>query len=778
MELRKTITKSSSIHRFVSVTVIMLGFTLATVSTALAQQAVMIEVETQDTHTPITNATVELQSPLLPRPVTRPVTAAGSQIFPQLSPGPYTITVTAPGYYPRRVTIRLKPRQAQRLIVELAPVEPLKAEITVRASSEQLDETQVSSETTLDQHGLRALPMARRTHLPDVISALVPSAVMSHDNFVHLRGNELSLNTFINGVSFFDNPHQLFTPGMSPDVIQSVNVVTGGFPAEFGNRFGGILDIVTKSGFDLNNHGSVSLGVGTHLRHNASAEYGGTVGDLGYYLFASGFQSDRFLNPPEPNELHDRGKGLRSFVQLDYKPGGRNAFHFLVMAGGTNFQIPDTLEQAERGRDFFQENRAQTGIFTWDHVVSANGLLRTSLYGRLAQAKLLPTTDPFSIQARSLRADITLGAKSDYTQSIGRRHLLKLGVDTTWLRLREDFLFDPRQHDIELPAFAFRGRNTGGQVSLYAQDQLRLSDHFTANVGLRYDQYSLVASEAQLSPRLNLAYYIPRTASVIHFAYNRFFMPPPIENLLLSSLLGIDGRPVRPMRSHHFEVGLSQSLGHRLRVQINTYIRKDRDAFETTELADVRHFVPTNFARGKAYGAELSVELHEIERLGLSGYFNYSAARAFFFGPVSGGFSDEMLDVGQRVLPAFDQIHTGRAGITWRHRRSGLWTTWALEYGSGTPLEAQTDERVSSDAFKQTGRPDGMHPLFERLPQHLIANIYVGIDLFRRERHRVSLQFSVENITNRVFAIAKESEFTPRQFSPPRFFSGSIKIHF
>ncbi len=777
MESRKASEQGMSINPLISITITILGFVLATASAALAQQAVMIAVEAQDTHAPITNATIELQSPLLPRSVRRPVTANSSYIFP-LSPGEYRITVTAPGYYPRTVTIRLKPRQTQRLIVELTPAKPLKAEITIRPPSEQLDETQVSSETILDQHGLRALPMARRTHLPDVISALVPSAVMSHDNFVHLRGNELSLNTFINGVSFFDNPHQLFTPGMSPDVIQSMNVITGGFPAEFGNRFGGILDIVTKSGFDLNNHGSFSLGIGSHLRHNASAEYGGTAGDVGYYLLVSGFQSDRFLNPPEPNEFHDQGKGLRSFAQLDYKPDGRNAFRLLMMADGTNFQIPNTLEQAERGRDFFQKNRAQTGIFTWDHVVSADGLLRTSFYGRLAQAELFPTTDPLSIRARSLRADITLGAKSDYTQSMGRHHLLKLGLDTTLLRLREDFLFDPRQNDIELPALAFRGRHTGGQVSVYAQDQLRLFGHFTANVGLRYDQYSLVTSEAQVSPRLNLAYYIPRTASLIHFAYNRFFMPPPIENLLLSSFLGVDRRPVRPMKSHHFEVGLSQLLGRWLRVQINTYIRKDRDAFETTELADVRHFVPTNFDRGEAYGAELSVEVREIERLGLSGYFNYSAARALFFGPASGGFSDEVLEAGQRVLPAFDQVHTGRAGITWRHRRSGLWTTWTLEYGSGTPLEVGTNEETAPDALQWLSHEDGAHPAFERLPQHLIANVYMGIDLFRHERHRVSLQFSVENITNRVFAIAKESEFTPRQFSPPRFFSGSIKVHF
>jgi hypothetical protein len=54
------------------------------------------------------------------------------------------------------------------------------------------------------------------------------------------------------------------------------------------------------------------------------------------------------------------------------------------------------------------------------------------------------------------------------------------------------------------------------------------------------------------------------------------------------------------------------------------------------------------------------------------------------------------------------------------------------------------------------------------LPKHLVANFYFGIDLLRKERHSVSLQFNIENATNRIFRVAKESEFTPMQFSPPR----------
>ena len=65
-----------------------------------------------------------------------------------------------------------------------------------------------------------------------------------------------------------------------------------------------------------------------------------------------------------------------------------------------------------------------------------------------------------------------------------------------------------------------------------------------------------------------------------------------------------------------------------------------------------------------------------------------------------------------------------------------------------------------------------------RLPEHFVANFYFGIDVIKKEHEKLSLQFNVENATDRVFQIAKESEFTPIQFSAPRFLSGSLSLHF
>ena len=85
------------------------------------------------------------------------------------------------------------------------------------------------------------------------------------------------------------------------------------------------------------------------------------------------------------------------------------------------------------------------------------------------------------------------------------------------------------------------------------------------------------------------------------------------------------------------------------------------------------------------------------------------------------------------------------------------------EYGSGTPAAMPNAEGEE---------------IRVRLPEHFVANFYFGVDLFREGHHSISVQLNIENATDRVFQIAKESEFTPIQFSPPRFVSASLTAHF
>jgi hypothetical protein len=74
--------------------------------------------------------------------------------------------------------------------------------------------------------------------------------------------------------------------------------MTGGFTPEYGNRFGGVLDITTRSGADLGGHGDINLRGATADNYDLNADYGGRAGRLGYYFLVDGFTWGLFLDPP------------------------------------------------------------------------------------------------------------------------------------------------------------------------------------------------------------------------------------------------------------------------------------------------------------------------------------------------------------------------------------------------------------------------------------------------------------------------------------------------
>jgi hypothetical protein len=125
-----------------------------------------------------------------------------------------------------------------------------------------------------------------------------------------------------------------------------------------------------------------------------------------------------------------------------------------------------------------------------------------------------------------------------------------------------------------------------------------------------------------------------------------------------------------------------------------------------------------------------------------------------------------------------DQTHTLTSGFRYRHGRTGLWTSMAFEYGSGTPAGhgGAEHEHEPAEGEHEHGAA-GAESL--RVPHHLTQNVSFGWDaLIAPEQTGVSFQFNIENLSNNVYVVAKESVFTPGQYSIPRLYSASMKIQF
>jgi hypothetical protein len=684
----------------------------------------------------------------------------GTFHFTAVEAGPYTLKVETSGFYSVERAFVLRPRQPFSLDIELQPKPTVQESVEVRSTYQTIDPQKTGSSYTFTHEDLENLPEPIADNTNDLVNNLMPGASNSHDNFLAVRGTEFSLHEFVNGVSFLDNTQPQFSPGVSPQIFETVDLMTGGFPAEYGNRFGGVLDITTRSGANLAGHGDVNFRGATLENYDLNADYGGQVGWLGYYLFVDGFTSGRYLDPPEPKELYDFGKGSRATAQFDFHSGAKDAFKLLLMGGGTNFQQPNISDDQEVGRNAQRHLRQQTGILSWYHTFSPETLLSTSLYERVGSDRVLPTSDPITPYSVASRAPFTIGIKSDISH-LWHGQVIKAGVDLVRLRELESFFFDSRGDPDVFPPFS--GGLKGGQASLYLQDHFSPIHNLWVDLGVRYDYFDLVTTQAQTSPRIGFAYHFSRTKSVLRAAYNRYVSPPPIEYSLLASFIGNNAVDpdqrvgnVRAYRQNYMEAGWSQELHPRVSLELNAYLHTGRDSFENHEISISRIFVPINFHAARSSGAEVVLNLKQLERLGITGRCQYALSRTYFYGPITGGFAgDEPLVAGERIVPAFDQAHTGTAQIFYHNRWRGFWAGSALRYGSGTIVEHGP-----------------------RLPQHFTSDLAAGVTLWNAEPRHLDFEFDVTNISNSIYQIAKESEEIPIQYAPARTVGGSLKFHF
>ena len=680
--------------------------------------------------------------------------------FAAVEAGAYELKAEASGFYPSTYNFTLRPRQPLALTVELQRKATVSEKVEVHAKYETIDPEKTGSSYTFTRQQLESLPEPIVETTNDLVTDLMPGASDSHDNFLAVRGTEFSLHEFINGVSFLENTQPQFSPGVSPQIFETVDLMTGGFTPEYGNRFGGVLDITTRSGSDLGGHGDLNFRGATVDNYDLNADYGGQIGKFGYYLFVDGFTSGRYLDPPVPKELFDFGKGARATTQLDWRADNKDSFKLLVMAGGTSFQQPNITDDQEVGRDAQRHVRQQTGILTWWHTFSPETLLSTSVYERTGSDRVLPTTDPVTPYSIASRAPLTLGIKGDLSH-YWHGHFIKAGVDLVRLRELESFFFDSRGDPDVFPAFS--GGLKGGQASAYVQDHFSPVHNLTVDLGVRYDYFDLVDTAVQVSPRVGLAYHFNKTKSVLHLAYNRYFSPPPIEYSLLASFIGHhavdpDQRVgnVREYTQNYFEVGWAHELHPQVSLELNAYLHTGHNSFENHEISISRIFVPINFHSARSQGAELVMSLRQLERRGITGRLQYALARTSFYGPITGGFAgDEPLVAGERIIPAFDQTHTGTAQLFYHNRWRGFWAGSAMRYGSGTIIEHGA-----------------------RLPQHLTADLATGVTLWNTEPRRLDLEFDITNLSNSIYEIAKESEEIPIQYAPSRTVGGSLKFRF
>jgi hypothetical protein len=374
--------------------------------------------------------------------------------------------------------------------------------------------------------------------------------------------------------------------------------------------------------------------------------------------------------------------------------------------------------------------------------------------------------------------------------------------------------------------FGFHGHTNIKQQAVYAQDSITLGNA-TVLLGLRYDNYNGITKGRLLQPRLGASYLVKQTNTILRGSYTRNFETPYNENLILSSVTGAGGLgngvlgdtsnlPLLPGKRHQFNVGFQQALGKHIVIDGDYFYKRTTNAYDFNVLFNTTLTFPISWQTSKLDG--ISTRVNFTNYKGFSAFMVAGHTRARYFPPESGGlFFNSDLPGGvfridhdqafQQTTQLQYQVQRWKRlspyfAFTWRYD-SGLVSgavpdfdtalTFAADQqaqiglfcGStfATPTQAITSCSDSNRGALRVSIPaDGTanddHNPPRIAPRHLF-DFSAGTDnLLRTEHTKLTLRFTVLNLTSKEALYNFQSTFSGTHFVSPRSYQAQIGVTF
>ena len=154
-----------------------------------------------------------------------------------------------------------------------------------------------------------------------MVTLASPGVVADSNGFFHPVGDHAQTQFSIDNQPITDQQSRLYSNQISQDAVQSMEIITGVAPAEYGDKSSLVVHIVTKSGLDQTKPaGSASFGYGSFKSPTGEVNFGAGSHRLGNFMSLSGLRTDRFLDPPEFEALHDTGHSVSLLRSLRLPP--------------------------------------------------------------------------------------------------------------------------------------------------------------------------------------------------------------------------------------------------------------------------------------------------------------------------------------------------------------------------------------------------------------------------------------------------------------------------
>ena len=332
--------------------------------------------------------------------------ATGRYFFGNLPPNSYHVTVETQGFNPlaRDIDVRSAVPITLDLTLSLAGAA---TSIDVVGHVEDLVERDPSAHTDLDQSRISKLVLEPLAGLNQVVTLASPGVVSDSNGFFHPVGDHAQTQFSIDNQPVTDQQSRVYSNQISQDAVQSMEIITGVAPAEYGDKTSLVVHIVTKSGLDQPKPtGSVSFGYGSFASPTAEFNMGDGSHRLGNFVSVNGMQTDRFLDPPEFQALHDAGHQVSFFDCLDVRTGDAGTLHLNVQAARSDFDVPNSLDADALGQAQHQDINTFNVAPGFSQVIGLEDVVHGQRLHPAGPPDLdSPSPDPFADQPGTVSQD-------------------------------------------------------------------------------------------------------------------------------------------------------------------------------------------------------------------------------------------------------------------------------------------------------------------------------------------------------------------------------------
>ncbi|MGA2540266.1 MAG: TonB-dependent receptor [Verrucomicrobiota bacterium] len=647
-----------------------------------------------------------------------------------------------------------------------------------------------------DDVQIQAIAQGANAPVNQVITRFPGVAQDSAENGdLHVRGEHANLQYRIDGVLL---PEGIagFGLELDPRFIQSIKLITGSLPAQYGFRTAGVVDIQSKNGA-LNPGGEISLYGGSYDTFRPSFEYGGSAGKFNYFVDGSYDHNDLGVENPTSasTAIHDETEQFKTFLYGSYVIDPSSRLTMMGSASYSDFQVPNTpgvaSGTAPGGAAWSSamtpanvpgytgsfnsandnENQNEENYYTvLTYQKSAGDLdFQVSAFGRESEQHFTP--DPIGdlfLNGEASQVHRTLysaGLQADSSYQWGNSHTLRTGGS---------FLATGDQNNTSTTVFNMAAGNPAATplrnisdnyplyglfMGAYLQDEWKIASTLTLNYGARFDVYSSsFDAENQLSPRVNLVYQ-PFDGTTLHAGYSRYFTPPPVEAVssgALSLFTGTSGAsavtldsPVKAERANYYDVGINQTILPGWTVGLDGYYKTAQQQLDDGLFGQTLILSAFNYEKGRVYGLELTTS-YQTNDFSVYANLAYSYAQGQNWDSAQFLFSPGDLAYVQNhwIYLDHDQRYTATAGVSYRFRESHEASTLTyLDLVTGSGL------RQSGGGLEPAADGAGPIPNGATVPDYYEINL--GAEQTFKVAHKqfLKVRLDIVNVTDNIYQL-------------------------